>query len=155
MKLFFADTFEQGGFDVVIGNPPYINTNEMKDYKDIYRNLYTTAHGSYDIYVLFFEKGLRLLKKNGHLTYITSNKYLISDYGIKLRKLFLAKTKIQNIMDLADCKRVFSGALVSPCITELNNAVPNNDTNMNIYILNQSVKRLTHTFQLNFVNKIK
>ena len=120
-KLNFADVFEEkGGFDVVIANPPYINTNDLKKESGVYRKLYSTAYGSYDIYVLFFEKSIQLLSKNGILTFITSNKYFIADYAKKLRAL-LKNVTILNLIDLADCKRIFENAFVSPAITIVQN----------------------------------
>jgi len=67
--------------------------------------------------VIFFEKGMDLLRRSGSSCLITSNKYVIADYGIKLRKLFLSNFRLLSITDLADCRRVFQGALVSPAIT--------------------------------------
>ena len=107
------------GFDVVIANPPYINVNDMKKEVGLHKNLFSTIFGSYDIYVLFFEKSITILKKKGILTYITSNKYFIADYAKKLRKFILDNTRILVLLDLADCRRVFEHAFVSPAITIL------------------------------------
>ena len=117
-EVYFSEVFhEKKGFDVVIANPPYINTNEMKDNANLYRSLYSTAYGSYDIYVLFFEKSIQLLHENAVLTFITSNKFFIADYAKKLRFLLLNDVKILKLLDLADCKQVFENVLVSPAIT--------------------------------------
>jgi len=133
-RLNFADVFEdKGGFDVIIANPPYINTNDLKKESEIYRKLYSTAYGSYDIYVLFFEKSIQLLKRNGILTFITSNKYFIADYAKKLRALLKTVT-ILNLIDLADCKRVFENAFVSPAITIIQNE-KSNDYSIKISLL--------------------
>lgn len=120
-EIYFSEVFqEQGGFDVVIANPPYINVNEMKEKEtEVYRKLFITPFGSYDIYILFFEKSIEILKGRGILTHITSNKYFIADYAKKLREFITANTKILTLLDLADCKRVFEYALVSPAITVL------------------------------------
>jgi len=105
-------------FDVVIANPPYIRVSKIdKSMKDYYKQNYKTAHGSYDIYSLFFEKAFNLLKINGIYCYITSNKFLIADYAKPLRQLMLSETKLIKLLDLADCKRVFESALVSPIVT--------------------------------------
>ena len=78
------------GFDIVIGNPPYVNAIELKktlgdiEYKRL-KNCYITAKGAIDLYVYFFEKGLNLLCNNGVLSYITPNKYLCANYGKELR----------------------------------------------------------------------
>jgi len=90
-KLYFAEVFqEKGGFDVVIGNPPYI---QLQKNHGRLANLYEdkgfeTFDRMGDIYCLFYEKGLNLLKRGGFLTFITSNKWMRAGYGKKLRKFF-------------------------------------------------------------------
>ena len=80
-----------GGFDVVIGNPPYVRIQEMRkshpDEVDYYKQFFESPAGSYDIYILFVEKGFSLLKSSGILGYILPNKFTRLDYGKKLRKL--------------------------------------------------------------------
>ncbi len=84
------------GFDIVIGNPPYIqlqkainNTSKLK-YADLYKNQnYKTFDRTGDIYCLFYEKGINLLKDNGLLCFITSNKWMRAGYGEKLRSYFI------------------------------------------------------------------
>jgi len=118
-KINFSEVFHaKGGFDVVIANPPYINTIQMKDNAIFYRTYFTTAYGSYDIYVLFFEKSIQILRTKGILTFITSNKFFIADYAKKIRSYIVNNSVVITLMDLADCKRVFE-ALVSPAITIL------------------------------------
>jgi hypothetical protein len=107
----------QEKFDVVIGNPPYIRVSKIDTgMKKSYKENYRTAHGSYDIYTLFFERAFGLLEQNGIYCYITSNKFLIADYAKPLREIMLKETKLISLIDLADCKRVFESALVSPII---------------------------------------
>lgn len=84
----------KSGFDIVIGNPPYIQLqkafNQKMKYADLYKNLnYETFDRMGDIYCLFYERGVQLLKLNGHLCYISSNKWMRAGYGEKLRKFFL------------------------------------------------------------------
>jgi len=118
-EVYFSEVFhKKKGFDVVIANPPYINVNEMKKDAYVLRKQFSTAYGSYDIYVLFFEKSIQVLRTNGILTFITSNKYFISDYAKRLRSLILSNTVILKLLDLADCKKVFE-ALVSPAVSIL------------------------------------
>ena len=119
-KLNFFEVFqEKGGFDVVIANPPYINTNEMKETAELYKRFYKTAFGGFDIYVIFFEHAVSILKPKGTLAFITSNKYFISDYARKLRQFLIDNTKVLYLLDLADCRKVFQNVLVSPAITIL------------------------------------
>ena len=132
--LHFADVFQsKGGFDVVIANPPYINTNDLKKESEVYRKLYSTAYGSYDIYVLFFEKSIRLLRRNGVLSFITSIKYFIADYAKKLRAL-LKQLTILSLIDLADCKQIFENAFVSPAVTIVQN-IENNNYSIKVSLL--------------------
>jgi hypothetical protein len=86
-RMDFAEVFgEKGGFDIVIGNPPYLSARRFQDSKRDLSICYVTTYGSYDIYVVFMELGLRLLNKRGFQCLITSNKFLVSDYGISLRR---------------------------------------------------------------------
>jgi hypothetical protein len=99
-KLFFADAFEQGGFDVVIGNPPYIQLQKFKGQpvQQLYKNANFKVHDSNgDIYCLFYEKGLSLLKHNGNLCFITSNKWMRAGYGEKLREFFVSNNPVELI----------------------------------------------------------
>ncbi|MBU1183487.1 MAG: Eco57I restriction-modification methylase domain-containing protein [Pseudomonadota bacterium] len=91
------------GFDIVIGNPPYVRHELIKklkpDLKEQYKSCYT---GTSDLYVYFFEQGINLLKSKGILTLITSNKYFRSDYGEKLRTFLRTKTRILQLIDFGD-----------------------------------------------------
>lgn len=88
--MFGIKVSESSGFDIVIGNPPYIQL--QKDggrLSKLYQNQkYKTFASTGDIYTLFYEKGMNLLKLNGHLCYITSNKWMRAGYGEKLRQYF-------------------------------------------------------------------
>ncbi|MCC6962533.1 MAG: Eco57I restriction-modification methylase domain-containing protein [candidate division Zixibacteria bacterium] len=124
-KLNFMEVFdEKDGFDIVIANPPYVNSHEMKELLTLYRSVYPIAHGSFDIYILFFKRALDLMKQNGTLCFITSNKYVIADYGSKLRDLLKTDTTILKLIDLADCRKVFENVLVSPIVTVVQKSLP-------------------------------
>lgn len=106
----------QPGFDLVIGNPPYISNKMLPvQLKEIINRNYRTAEGQYDIIVPFIEKGLDILKQNGILCYIVSNKYLAADYGRKLRIELLCRHKLLQIKDLSSLK-IFTEASVYPVI---------------------------------------
>lgn len=97
---FKKDVFEQGGFDVVIGNPPYIQLQKMGKETDILQDAgFETFARTGDIYCLFYEKGFDLLKKGGTLTYITSNKWMRGGYGKSLRGFF-TKVNTKKILNL-------------------------------------------------------
>ncbi len=114
-KLEFAKVFkENGGFDIVIGNPPYVQIKFLKDKKNYEEMQYQVFSKSGDLYCLFFELGIKLLKKDGNLNLITSNKWLRSSYGSKLRNYLLNYSKI-NFLDLG--ARIFETATVDTAIT--------------------------------------
>lgn len=83
----FSEVFTKGGFDVVIGNPPYVRQESLKDIKTILEEKYATYIGTADLYCYFYELGIRLLKTGGVLGYITSNKWLRINYGKNIRKM--------------------------------------------------------------------
>lgn len=97
------------GFDIVIGNPPYIPFGKMDN--NIYKELpYDTYAGSGDIYLIFYELGLNLLKISGILCYITSNKWLRAEYGKKLRNYFIQNSNPLILIDLGE--NIFENATV-------------------------------------------
>lgn len=83
----FLEVFAKGGFDVVIGNPPYVRQERLKDIKTILEEKYATYIGTADLYCYFYELGIRLIKTGGVLGYITSNKWLRINYGKHIRKM--------------------------------------------------------------------
>ncbi len=101
-KLHFGEIFANSGFDVVIGNPPYVRQEAFTAVKPLLRRLYTTFTGTADIYTYFFEKAYALLKENGCLTFITSDKFHRSDYGTKLRGFLVQKFEISELIDFRD-----------------------------------------------------
>ena len=127
----FPQVFEKGGFDVVIGNPPYVNAIEIKksytsEAFNYIKNKYETAKGTVDLYIYFFEKGLSLLKQNGVLAFITPNRYLSASYGAALRNYILERYSFYQLIDYSD-KRVFEDASTYPVITMLQNSQDNPD----------------------------
>lgn len=114
------------GFDVVIGNPPYINANELKKRlgKTAYENLksgFQSAKGTIDIYILFFEFGLKSLSEIGHLIYISPNRYLSASYGEALRNFIFESYSIKRISDYSSV-RVFEAASTYPIVSLLGKA---------------------------------
>ena len=112
-KLNFPEVFkEKGGFDVVIGNPPYIQIQSFSGQqiqKDWEQQNYDTFAKSGDIYCLFYEKGHRLLHDGGGLCFITSNKWMRAGYGQKMREFLLRHTNIRQLIDFGDSP-IFSEA---------------------------------------------
>lgn len=99
------------GFNIVIGNPPYIGFHGIEpQYKDIYKSNFAAANGKYDLYVLFIEKGYYLLKNGGFFIYICPTAFAKRDYGKAIRKFILGKTSINEFVDFEHSK-IFAAAL--------------------------------------------
>ncbi|MCB1191420.1 MAG: Eco57I restriction-modification methylase domain-containing protein, partial [Leptospiraceae bacterium] len=106
----------EGGFDVVIGNPPYVRQESIKEIKPILQKYYTVFNSISDLYTYFYESGFNLLKDKGVLTFITSNKWMRARYGENLRKFFKTKTKLLQIIDFGG-QKVFESATVDTNVT--------------------------------------
>jgi hypothetical protein len=107
------------GFDVVIGNPPYVRHERLgQELKNIYKNQFPeVANGSADLYVYFFGAGLKYLINNGILIFITLNKYLKTQYGIELRNFLATQYTVDLILDFFELP-VFE-ASTDTCITKI------------------------------------
>jgi len=93
---------EKAGFDLVIGNPPYISNKLISPQEKRYcQTHYVSAKGQFDLSVPFIEQGLNLLKKGGILSYITSNKFMAADYGKAIRRILLEHNRIYEIIDVS------------------------------------------------------
>ncbi|MBU1197035.1 N-6 DNA methylase [Candidatus Micrarchaeota archaeon] len=110
----FQDIVQNGGFDVIIGNPPYVRQEEFLPIKPFLQQNYEVFAGTADLFVYFFERELKLLKNGGYFGMIVSNKWLKAGYGLNLRK-FLSKFYIEQFIDFGDLK-VFQDATTYPCI---------------------------------------
>lgn len=106
----------EGGFDVVIGNPPYLRVQSLEvGLKEYLGHNYLSAVSSYDLYVIFVEKGLRLLSKEGELAYILPHKFFQAKYGEGLRKIISAGKHLKKIVNFGD-SQVFDGASNYTCL---------------------------------------
>ena len=111
-RLFFKDVFELGGFDIVIGNPPYRQLQKMGEDAEILRDEgYLTFSSSGDVYCLFYEKAGELLKNQGTLSYITSNSWIKTKYGKALRKFFTSEVNPLKLLNFEDTQ-IFPSATV-------------------------------------------
>jgi hypothetical protein len=122
----FPEVMKRGGFDCVIGNPPYIRIQAMKEWAPVevgaYKSLYQTASsGNYDIYVVFAEKGLRLLNPSGRLGFILPNKFFNARYGMELRGMIGQGRHLAHAVHFGD-QQVFSGATTYTCLMFLEKA---------------------------------
>lgn len=99
------------GFDIVIGNPPYVSIQRIDDSTTLKRANYETFEKTGDLYSLFYEQGINLLRENGILCYITSNKWINANYGKSTRRYFASKTNPLILIDFAKVK-IFESATV-------------------------------------------
>jgi hypothetical protein len=124
-KAEFPHVMAAGGFDAVIGNPPYVRQESLKEQKEYFQTHYAVYQGTADLYAYFIEKGISLLRPGGIFSYIVANKWLRANYGKPLRKFLLAK-QIEEIVDFGDLP-VFADATTYPCILRVSNAKPSRE----------------------------
>ena len=121
-ELEFPEAFMQGGFDVIIGNPPYVRQEGLGEIKDYLETHFKVYQGTADLYTYFIERGLQLLRNYGLISYIVSNKWMRADYGKPLRQL-LKEQCVEEIIDF--CKLlVFKGVMVHTCILKASKRLP-------------------------------
>ena len=113
----FPLVFANGGFDAVIGNPPYIRTQTMDKISiKYYKNNYSSSSkGNYDIYIVFVEKALQLLNTDGILGYILPHKFFTAKYGMPLRKMISENKNLKKIIHFGD-QQVFNSATTYTCL---------------------------------------
>ncbi len=116
----FPDVFERGGFDVVIGNPPYVRMEHLKAIKPYLAENYVVADDRTDLYAYFFEKGVQVLKPGGRLGYITSSTFFKTGSGENLRTFLADGVALEAVVDFGDLQ-LFAGVLTYPAILTLRN----------------------------------
>ncbi len=123
------------GFDCIIGNPPYIRQEQIKDLKPLLQKQYHDFYNSTaDIYTYFFALSFNLLKEKGFSAFITSNKYARAKYGAKLREWLLKKTTIVSYMEL-NALKVFESAAVDTSIIHFIKQTPPKESDFKYYEL--------------------
>ncbi len=121
------------GFDCIIGNPPYIRQEHIKDLKPLLAKQYQDFYNSTaDIYTYFFALAYHLLKEKGFSAFITSNKYARAKYGTKLREWLLKKTTIVSYMEL-NALKVFESAAVDTSIMSFIKQTPPKENSFKYY----------------------
>ncbi len=122
----FPEAMKAGGFSVIVGNPPYIRIQVMKEWAPLeveaYKQLYVSARtGNYDIYVVFVERALSLLNHDGRLGFILPHKFFNAQYGEPLRDLIAKGRYLSNVVHFGD-QQVFAGVTTYTCLMFLDKA---------------------------------
>lgn len=121
----FPHVFEKGGFDVVVGNPPYLRVQGLKEYypelTKHYEIEFQSATGNYDIYALFIEHSFKLINTEGVVSFILPHKFLIADFGVGIRKVLSTKKAVSELIHFGS-EMVFADASTYTCILNLSKA---------------------------------
>ena len=118
----FVEVMKAGGFDAVIGNPPYVRQELLSESKPYFKEYYSVYHGVADLYVYFIEKGISLLREQGLFGIIVANKWMRTHYGRSLRR-WLKQQRLIEINDFGDLP-VFQQATTYPCILRVQKMPP-------------------------------
>jgi hypothetical protein len=113
----FPEAMKAGGFDCVIGNPPYVRQELLGSQKEYFQKYFRVYNGIADLYTYFIEKAVSLLKLGGLFSYIVANKWMRANYGQPLR-VWLKAQELEEITDFGDLP-VFKGATTYPCILRI------------------------------------
>lgn len=118
----FSEIMTDGGFDAVIGNPPYVRQESLTDFKPYFEKRFSVYNGVADLYAYFIEKGVSLLRQGGFFSYIVANKWFRANYGKPLRQ-WMKQQHILEIIDFGDLP-VFKQATTYPCIIVIQKKAP-------------------------------
>lgn len=111
------------GFDIVIGNPPYVQQRKSKGNTALFSRWYSVYSGTADLSIFFFEKAFNLLKENGQFAFINTNKFFNTEYG-KLLRTYLSQFRMNKIVNF-ELVPIFDEALVSSVILTMDKSIPN------------------------------
>jgi hypothetical protein len=122
----FPDVFVEGGFDVVLGNPPYVRQELFSELKPYLQKRFEVYQGVADLFVYFYERGLRLLKPGGRLGYISNNTFFKTGAGKPLRAYLSRTATVESVVNFGDLQ-VFEGVTTYPAILVLKNGAAPKD----------------------------
>lgn len=127
-KEAFKEIFDEGGFDIVLGNPPYVAMGLFKDLKPWLAKRFEVTSDRADLYAYFFERGLKLLKKGGRMGYISSNTFFKTGSGSPLRNFLRLQATLETIVNFGDFQ-IFEGVTTYPAILTMKagGAFPNHE----------------------------
>jgi hypothetical protein len=138
----YPTVFKNGGFDVVIGNPPYVEFKQLDIvFKKYLEKKYNSAKGKYDLYIPFIEKSINLLNENGYTSFIVPSMFTKRDYGKEIRKYITKNSQIEHLLYFGDFQ-VFDGVTVFPFVFIFKNGTKIKDTKITLI---PTQKKLTHS----------
>ncbi len=114
----FRQVFAHGGFDIVIGNPPYVRMEYIKAIKPYLEKHFAVTADRADLYAYFYERGVKLLKEGGRLGFISSSTFFRTGSGEPLRKFLSEQTAVETVVDFGDAQ-LFEGVTTYPAIVAL------------------------------------
>lgn len=148
--LFFADVFNNGGFDIVIGNPPYIEFKKINSTEKEKYGIYKTASRKYDVFGLFIELSKNILRNGGIHSYINPTTFLMKDFGEPIRELVRDDFEIKEIFDFSDYQ-IFNTAITYTGIFIFKKS---SNTNYNFYYQKLNGKNIVKDKSKLFESKI-
>ncbi len=150
-QMEFSEIMQTGGFHAIIGNPPYIRIQTMKEWApdevEHYKYQYASASkGNYDIYVVFVEKGLSLLNENGRLGFILPHKFFQAQFGQGIRELLSSRKAISEIIHFG-AEQVFEGVTTYTCLLFLQSQPSKSFRFVSIKSLDNPLQVLTAAYE--------
>jgi type I restriction-modification system DNA methylase subunit len=143
----FPDIFAGGGFDVVLGNPPYVRQEFISHLKPYLEKRFEVYNGTIDLYAYFFELGLRILKTQGRMGYICSSTFFKTGSGQSLRAYLQREAKLNVVIDFGDLQ-VFEGVTTYPAIIVLTKGNATDNTGFCYRYIKEMPSNLTQAIQL-------
>jgi hypothetical protein len=119
----FPEVMAEGGFDIVLGNPPYVRMEHLKAMKPYLEKRFEVVSDRADLYSYFFERGLKLLKPGGRLGFISSSTFFKTGSGRPLREFLLREATLESVIDFGDLQ-VFEGVTTYPAILTMRRGIP-------------------------------
>jgi hypothetical protein len=126
----FLLDFESKGIDIIVGNPPYVENKKILDkmLKKKIKKKFESAYRLYDLSIIFIEKSIELLKnESGCLSFLTTNKFLSADYGLKIRQMLMRETELKEIINISSLP-VFHKTAAYPVIITIKKRTGTNNT---------------------------
>lgn len=120
----FPEVFAAGGFDVVVGNPPYIRQEMLAPFKSYWEGRFESYHGVADIFAYFFEQGIEVLRPGGRLAFITSGSWVRGNFGTPLRGFLSSHARVESLVDFGEFQPFEDAEMIRPSIIVLRKDKP-------------------------------